>query len=70
MAELCEVSRQAIAKWETGTALPEMDKLVRLSPIFQVTTDVLLKEDLCVGKMTDSPCSANAGIYLKSFPKL
>lgn len=44
LAEKVGVSRQAISKWEIGTAVPELEKLVILSDIFGVTTDWLLKE--------------------------
>ncbi len=37
------VSRQSISKWESGQAVPELEKIVALSAIFNVTTDYLLK---------------------------
>ena len=30
LADLLEVSRQAVSKWESGTTYPEMDKLLML----------------------------------------
>lgn len=36
-------SRQSVSKWESGQAAPEMEKIVALSVIFDVTTDYLLK---------------------------
>ena len=45
LAEQINVSRQSISKWESGQALPELEKVVELSKIFQVTTDYLLLED-------------------------
>ncbi|KJQ57765.1 helix-turn-helix domain-containing protein [Streptococcus cristatus] len=45
LAEQINVSRQSISKWESGQALPELEKIVELSKIFQVTTDYLLLED-------------------------
>ena len=44
LAELLEVSRQAVSKWERDEAVPETEKIVRLSDCFQVTTDYLLKD--------------------------
>ncbi|MBD5549298.1 MAG: helix-turn-helix transcriptional regulator [Lachnospiraceae bacterium] len=44
LAELCNVSRQAILKWETGTTLPNQEKMLLLSDIFNVTIDTLLKD--------------------------
>ncbi len=45
LAELIDVSRQAISKWETGEAVPEIGKLPLLAKTFHVTTDWLLSED-------------------------
>ena len=45
LAERMEVSRQAVSKWESGQTAPELDKILELSRIFEVTTDYLLKED-------------------------
>ncbi|NNU78026.1 helix-turn-helix domain-containing protein [Clostridium estertheticum] len=44
LAEKCGVSRQAISKWDTGIAYPEMDKLICLSKIYDVTIDYLVKD--------------------------
>lgn len=43
LAEALEVSRQSISKWETGGSVPELDKLMRLSDIFGVSLDELVK---------------------------
>lgn len=43
LAERLDVSRQSVSKWESGQALPEVDKLLALSTVFNVTTDYLLK---------------------------
>lgn len=50
LAEKLGVSRQAVSKWETGEALPEITKLKGLAEVFGVTTDFLLndKEDVYV----------------------
>lgn len=42
LAEQVGVSRQAISKWETAQSVPELDKIVALSRIFGISTDVLL----------------------------
>ena len=39
------VSRQAVSKWETGEALPEITKLKGLAEVFGVTTDFLLNDN-------------------------
>ena len=43
LAERLDVSRQSISKWESGQAMPELDKIIALSDIFEVTTDYLLR---------------------------
>ena len=43
LAENLNVSRQAISKWETGECLPDIENILQLSNIFDVTTDYLLK---------------------------
>lgn len=43
LAERLNVSRQAISKWESGTATPETDKLLAISNYFQVSLDYLMK---------------------------
>lgn len=42
-AEILQVSRQTVSKWELGASYPELDKLVAISDLFHVTTDYLLK---------------------------
>lgn len=43
LASLMNVNRQAVSKWETDQTLPDSEKIIRLSEIFGVTTDYLLK---------------------------
>ena len=44
LAEQVDVSRQSISKWESGQSIPDLDKIIKLSDIFQVTTDYLVKD--------------------------
>ena len=45
LAEQLKVSRQAISKWESGTAVPESEKLITISNYFGVSVDYLLRDD-------------------------
>ena len=47
LAEECNISRQAIAKWEGGESVPTIDKLIFLADFYKVTLDEL------VGRKTD-----------------
>ncbi len=43
LAEKMGVSRQSVSKWETGSSVPDLDKLVVLSELFDVSLDTLVK---------------------------
>ncbi len=45
LAEALGVSRQSVSKWESGTALPDTDKIIAMSELFGVSTDYILKND-------------------------
>ena len=45
LAQQLNVSRQAISKWESGSSIPESDKLLAISEYFHVTLDYLMKEE-------------------------
>jgi transcriptional regulator with XRE-family HTH domain len=45
LAEKLNVSRQAISRWEVGTAQPDVSNVLQLSKLFGVTTDYLLNDD-------------------------
>lgn len=49
LAEMVDVTRQSVSKWESGQSLPDLDKILKLADIFGVSTDYLLKdkEDTC-----------------------
>lgn len=42
LAELLHVSRQSVSKWELGQSIPDVEKIIRMSELFQVSTDTLL----------------------------
>ncbi len=46
LAELLSISPQAISRWETDTAMPDISLLPALANLFQVTTDYLLGVDI------------------------
>lgn len=45
LADLLGVSRQSVSKWESDASTPELDKLIRLSEVFDITVDKLVKEE-------------------------
>lgn len=53
LAEKLGVSRQAVSKWESGTAQPELQKLVELSNLYNVSVDELLSLEHTQEKESD-----------------
>lgn len=39
LTAICNVSRQSISKWKSNIALPETEKLIVLSNLFQLIAD-------------------------------
>lgn len=46
LAEKLGVSRQSISKYESAQVVPDMEKILKLSRIFGVTTDYLIKDEI------------------------
>ena len=46
LAARLDVSRQSVSKWESAQSIPDLEKIVRLSKLFGVTTDYLLKDEM------------------------
>lgn len=69
LAEKLNVSRQAVSRWEMGTAKPEVDTLIAMSDLFGVTLDDLLKnkEDAPAQENPEPPASNTS--YWNFVPK-
>lgn len=46
LAEKLSVSRQAVSKWESAQSIPDLQKIIRMSELFSVSTDYLLKDEM------------------------
>ncbi len=46
LADRMDVTRQSVSKWESGQSVPDLEKVVRISDLFGVSTDYLLKDDV------------------------
>ena len=46
LAELLDVSRQAVSKWEQGQGYPEVEKLLLLSSKLNISLDVLMSNEI------------------------
>ena len=48
LAEKMDVSRQSVSKWEMDQALPQIDKVLQLCELFDISTDELLHDKISV----------------------
>lgn len=46
LAEIVDVSRQTIAKWETGESYPDIEKCVKLAYLYKISLDELVNRPL------------------------
>ncbi len=46
LAEQINVSRQSVSKWEGAQSIPDLEKILKLSELFGVSTDYLLKDEI------------------------
>lgn len=46
LAEQMNVTRQSVSKWEGSQSIPDLEKMIRLSELFGVSTDYLLKDEI------------------------
>ncbi|MDE5932530.1 MAG: helix-turn-helix domain-containing protein [Lachnospiraceae bacterium] len=42
LAELLNISRQAVSKWETGASNPDINNIIQLGKLYGVSTDYIL----------------------------
>lgn len=62
LAEIMEVSRQSVSKWESDKAYPEMNRLVFLSDYFHVSLDYLMR-----GEEDSKPINNTLSVQWNSF---
>ena len=46
LADMLDVSRQSVSKWEGAQSVPDLQKIIKLAEIFSVSTDYLLKDEM------------------------
>ncbi len=74
LAEKLDISRQAVAKWESGQAYPDISNLIQISNLFNVTVDYLVRDQECmvncaadvendISKLIDFRLEANVNTY-------
>lgn len=46
LADKLGISRQSVSKWESAMTIPDLDKILKMSALFGVSTDYLLKDEI------------------------
>lgn len=54
LAEILDVSRQAVSKWEQGNGYPEVEKLLLLSSKLNISLDSLMSTEIAQGTNTQN----------------
>ena len=66
LAEKIGVSRQTISKWEGGLSTPDLPKLIALADCFEVTLDLLVREENPTVPEPETPVQPPADITVHS----
>ena len=53
LAKRLDISRQAVSKWETGTAIPDLEVLLKISKLYDVTINDILEPKIQSQRITD-----------------
>lgn len=64
LAEMLNVSRQSVSKWEGGLSIPDLDKIIKMSNLFGVSTDYLLKDEMEKIEHIDTDSDATDGLII------
>ena len=53
LAQKLNISRQAVSKWETGTTIPDLETLLKLSKLYHTTINDILEPKIQPQRITD-----------------
>ncbi|MBQ6895039.1 MAG: helix-turn-helix domain-containing protein, partial [Clostridia bacterium] len=59
LAEKLSVSRQSVSKWEMDSALPQIDKVLQLCDVFNISADELLRDKVNINRKISIPDGKN-----------
>lgn len=67
LAEMLNVTRQTVSKWESGESLPQIDKVMEICEKFKVTADELLNDKIVIHRGRKLKMSIGENIKTKYF---
>ena len=53
LAKKLDISRQAVSKWETGTTLPDVEVLLKISKLYGITINEILEPTVQAERISD-----------------
>ena len=53
LADKLSVSRQSVSKWEMDQSLPQIDKVLQICEMFNISTDELLYDKIAINRQKD-----------------
>ena len=53
LAQHLDISRQAVSKWETGVAIPDLEVLLKISRLYDITINDILEPQIQPQRITD-----------------
>ncbi len=65
LANQLNVTRQSVSKWESAQSIPDLDKVIQLSRIFEVSTDYLLKEEVEEPEYIPEEVGSDGGVAVR-----
>lgn len=66
LAELLEVSRQSVSKWENNSATPELEKLMKMSQLFEISLDGLVGNPVPPAKSEKTSSASQGAVGIAS----
>ncbi len=66
LADALDVSRQSVSKWENNSAVPELDKLIKMGGIFGISLDELVGKESPAQPQPESAEPVIQTVYVKS----
>lgn len=53
LAKILNISRQAVSRWETGTTIPDLGILLKISQLYHITINEILEPEVHPKKITE-----------------
>ena len=66
LADILDVSRQSVSKWETDASTPDLDKLIKMCDLFDITLDELTCRETKANALPQLPAPSTQTLSILS----